>query len=558
MKNLMLVILAAAMGAAVSAWWNQHAAVTKMITETSAENSAEKKPLYWVAPMDPNFRRDEPGLSPMGMELVPVYEEADNSSPGTVTISPAVEAQMGVTTARVEVLPWLEQRRAFAEVAIDTAQQWHVQIRAPGWIEKSHVFAVGETVVAGQPLFDFYSPELVVAQEEFLVALADGEASLIRSAEERLLALNLPRGWIQRLRQRKTIEERVRFVAQKAGVISHWDLAEGRFVAAGSAVISIADLSQLWLDVHLLKPMTAQQISQTRLRLLGDQSKPLLADTDNATLVPLLNNQRAQVWRLPLDNRAGLWHPGDYLNLELSLQQAAVLQLPSQAVIDDGIQPRVVLALGEGRYKSVAVQLGRHSSVAAADYSQRREILAGLAPGDRVVTSGQFLLDSESSIQSDLLRFYPLQQSQADIIWMEAELKLPRMPQDGTASRLEIRHQGVKPWGWPAMNQNVHLALSDEQISALKLSTQRWSDAVRIKLAALDDGDFCVVDVAGLGPDSERMKRHDMDLGGMDHSGMDHSGMDHSGMDHSGMDHSGMDHSGMDHSGMDHKGMNHD
>ncbi|MEL7399580.1 MAG: heavy metal-binding domain-containing protein, partial [Pseudomonadota bacterium] len=94
MKNLMLVILAAAMGAAVSAWWNQHAAVTKMITETSAE----KKPLYWVAPMDPNFRRDEPGLSPMGMELVPVYEEADNSSPGTVTISPAVEAQMGVTT----------------------------------------------------------------------------------------------------------------------------------------------------------------------------------------------------------------------------------------------------------------------------------------------------------------------------------------------------------------------------------------------------------------------------------------------------------------------------
>ena len=213
----------------------------------------------------------------------------------------------------------------------------------------------------------------------------------------------------------------------------------------------------------------------------------------------MLNSDRTQTLRIPLDNARGAWRVGDYLNLALRQQFAEVLQLPSQAVINDGIQPRVVLALGEGKFKSVAVTLGRETQLSAGAYPQKTEILAGLMPGDNVVTSGQFLLDSESSINSDLLRFYPQMSSsqnqgqQPDIIWMQGKVK-----QSATGNRIEVKHQGIKQWHWPAMQQDFHLALDSETVKHFSSDLNNWSQPLRIKLAALDDGDFCVVDIQPL------------------------------------------------------------
>ncbi|MFC3678708.1 efflux RND transporter periplasmic adaptor subunit [Bacterioplanoides pacificum] len=529
MKNLMLVILAAAIGAAASWWWNQ--------STTVATAPAEKKPLYWVAPMDPNFRRDQPGLSPMGMELVPVYDEPDNSTPGTVSITAAVESQIGVTSAAAELLPWLDQQRAFAEIRIDNAQLQQFQIRAAGWIEKVHVYAVGETVQRGQPLFDYYSPALVVAQEEFLVALADGEAAFIQSARDRLAAFNLPRWWIKRLEKNKKIEERIRFVAEQPGVITQWQLTTGRAVKAGENLLTIADLSRLWLDVHLNQPLPPAVSRQLTLEPLDVAGKSLQLLDKQGLLLPLLDQRRSQVWRFALDNRQGQWQPGEYLSVNLTRQDQPVLQIPSQAVINDGIQSRVVLALGDGRYKSVAVQTGRESSVTQSGYRQKTEILAGLAVNDQVVTSAQFLLDSESSVNSDLLRFYPLQQNRDDIIWLQGQLK--NSPE---SDRIELKHQGIATWGWPAMQQNVHLAVAGQVLTPLALSAADWSPVYAIKLAALDDGDFCIVDIRSAMPDNSVL----------------HQGMNHEAMNHEAMNHEAMNHEAMNHDAMNHEGMNHD
>ena len=237
MKNLMLIVLAAAFSAAVS--W-----LVKPSADMAGQQNSEqqKQPLYWVAPMDPNFRRDGPGLSPMGMDLVPVYEEADTSSPGEVSISAAVESQMGVTSAAVQRLPWIEQQQAFAEIKLDNRYLWHFQIRADGWIECAYVSGEGERVTAGQKLFDFYSPDLVVAQEEFLVALADGEANLIASARERLQALNLPQHWINRLQKSKKIQDKIRFTAEQDATVTRWNLEQGRRIKAGEHLLTLSDL----------------------------------------------------------------------------------------------------------------------------------------------------------------------------------------------------------------------------------------------------------------------------------------------------------------------------
>ncbi|WP_420589643.1 efflux RND transporter periplasmic adaptor subunit [Bacterioplanoides sp.] len=498
MKNQMLIVLAVAFGAAVS-WLVK----TPADMAGQADNEKAKQPLYWVAPMDPNFRRDGPGLSPMGMDLVPVYEEADTSSPGEVSISAAVESQMGVTAAVVQRLPWIEQQQAFAEIKLDNRYLWHFQIRADGWIERAYVSGEGERVTAGQKLFDFYSPDLVVAQEEFLVALADGEANLIASARERLQALNLPQHWINRLQKSKKIQEKIRFTAEQDATIIRWNLEQGRRIKAGEHLLTLSDLSHLWLEARLTKPLQRFNPQLADIQLIKPADKPLAVNFDKALLLPVLNSDRTQTLRIPLDNDQGAWRVGDYLNLAIRQQFAEVLQLPSQAVINDGIQPRVVLALGDGKFKSVAVTLGRETQLSAGAYPQKTEILAGLMPGDNVVTSGQFLLDSESSINSDLLRFYPQdeslmvpsqnQEQQPDIIWMQGKVK-----QSSIGNRIEVKHQGIKQWHWPAMQQDFHLALDSETVKHFNPDLNNWSQSLRIKLAALDDGDFCVVDIRPL------------------------------------------------------------
>lgn len=193
----------------------------------SAGAEQARQPLYWVAPMDPNFRRDKPGKSPMGMDLVPVYADEVSDSPGTVRITPEVQNNLGVKTAAVVKRELDMTIRAMGRVQYDENSLVHVHPRVSGWIDTLYVKAAGESVTRGQPLYALYSPELVNAQEEFLLARRRQNQALLEAARGRLRALQVPQQAIEQLAERGQVQQSVVFRAPQNGVVDNLTIREG-------------------------------------------------------------------------------------------------------------------------------------------------------------------------------------------------------------------------------------------------------------------------------------------------------------------------------------------
>ena len=197
--------------------------------QNTPEPMAENKPLYWVAPMDANYRRDEPGLSPMGMELVPFYadeganEGSDNgnSEPGTVSISANIENSLGVKVASVLQQDMHRNIQSAGFLQYDESSIQHYHVRVSGWLEKLYVNSVGDRIKTGQKLFDLYSPELVYAQEEYLAALITHNKTLIQAALLKLKALGVSNKQVRSLEKSKKVRQTLSFYAVRPGYISH-------------------------------------------------------------------------------------------------------------------------------------------------------------------------------------------------------------------------------------------------------------------------------------------------------------------------------------------------
>ena len=226
---------------------------------STAEKS--KEPLYWVAPMDPNYRRNEPGLSPMGMDLVPVYDEApEDQAAGTVTLNTGLQNQLSVTTAKAQVRDWQDQLILPAIVRFNPEQSQVVQVRAEGWVRQQFVFSVGEQVTHGQPLFTWYSPRLISAQEEFLSALRSGQKGLIAAAESRLLALDMSSQWLQTLRRERKLQEEITVLAPQNGVIQDLTLRPGAQIMPTQKLLTLVNPNALWIEIHI-PPGLEQRLS---------------------------------------------------------------------------------------------------------------------------------------------------------------------------------------------------------------------------------------------------------------------------------------------------------
>ena len=208
----------------------------------------ERKPLYWVAPMDPNYKRDKPGKSPMGMDLIPVYEKsAGEDEAGTVKISPEVVNNLGVRTATVGSGSLNLDVKTVGYVQYDENRLVHISPRVEGWIEKLHVKAAGDPVRQGDPLYTLYSPSLVNAQEELLLALKRDNPVLIGAAVERLLALQVPRADIDRLRKTRKVSQTITVAAPQSGVLDNLAVREGMFVKPGLSLMIIGQLEHIWV-----------------------------------------------------------------------------------------------------------------------------------------------------------------------------------------------------------------------------------------------------------------------------------------------------------------------
>ena len=363
-----------------------------------AEEVDADAPIYWVAPMDPQYRRDQPGKSPMGMDLVPVYAEAAPRA-GVVKISPDVVNNLGVRTGRAHRADWHTTIRTVGYVSYDQDRLVHIHPRVAGWVETLHVKAAGNPVVAEQPLYELYSPELVNAQEEFLLAQKRDNKPLIDATYARLRALQMSESFIETLGKTAVVRQTVTFRAGQSGVVDNLAIREGFYVQPGTTMMSIGTLDEVWVEAEVFARQAALlraglPVAMTLDYIPGRQWKGQV-DYVYPTLDPQLRTARV---RLRFNNKDGDLKPNMFVNVVIQTDSVpGVLSVPREAVIRTGAQNRVVLVLGEGRYKSVAVELGQVDE-------QRVEILAGLKEGAEVVVSAQFLLDSESSKTSDFKR----------------------------------------------------------------------------------------------------------------------------------------------------------
>jgi len=394
-----VLVAAVVVGIALGRSWSTHGIPTQ-----GGSDGVERDILYWVAPMDANFRRDDPGKSPMGMDLVPVYADEVDATPGTVKIDPTVVSNLGVRTAVVESGSLPRRVETVGYVGYDEDTLMHVHLRVDGWIENLSVTTTGDAVTTGQVLFELYSPTLVNAQEEFLLALRSQSTTMIKASRERLASLGMTLGEINDLAEKRKVKQRIRKYAMRDGVVAHLGVREGNFVTPASNVMSIAELDRIWVLAEVFERqaglVSPGQQAEVELDYLPGKRWLGTVDYVYPELDPVTRTLKV---RIRFDNEGTVLRPNMFARVTLlGNDTEELVHIPREALIRGGAVDRVVLALGDGRFRSLVVETGVESG-------DRIAIRGGLEAGDVIVTSGQFLIDSESDIDSALQRMEPTQ-----------------------------------------------------------------------------------------------------------------------------------------------------
>jgi len=369
---------------------------------TAGSASQEPSIAYWVAPMDPNYRRDEPGLSPMGMELVPVYEDElsglGDDQP-SLRIDPSVINNIGVRTEIVRRADLSLDIRTVGHVMVDEEQISDIHVRSEGWIEHLAVEAEGEAVQRGDLLFQIYSPNLVAAQSEYLQALRLGRPALLDGATQRLAALGMSESQIANLTERDSASRLVGIYAPQSGVVTVLNVRQGMFVRPSDTTLRLADLSSVWVLAEVFETQAAwvSPGQHAVMRLPAFPSESWEGEVDYVYPTAQTRARTISV-RLRVDNPGLQLKPNMYADIQIEGKpKEDTLVVPQAALIRNSQGDRVILALGDGRFRPAQVQAGIESGGLI-------EILAGLEENERIVTSGQFLIDSEASLDATLLR----------------------------------------------------------------------------------------------------------------------------------------------------------
>ncbi|MBU2677784.1 MAG: efflux RND transporter periplasmic adaptor subunit [Gammaproteobacteria bacterium] len=424
MKKLLSISTAVAVVLAFGFWLGQWWSGDRNMNGSPA--NGERTVLYYKAPMDPSFRSDAPGKSPMGMDLVPVYaDEAGGSDPNLVSIDPTIVNNLGVRSADAVKSVLSRRIETVGYIGYDEDTIHHVHTRADGWIEKLSIKATGDPVQRGQILFEFYSPTLVNAQEEYLATLESSNAPLRKASRQRLAAFGVSEAEIKRLESERMVRQRVPVYAMNDGFVAHLGVREGIYVTAATDIMSIAELDSVWVLVEVFERQAAWvkagQSAEVTLDYLPGEVLQGIVDY----VYPELDAKtRTLKVRLRFDNPAEALRPNMFARVTIfGTETSPVVHVPQDALIRGGAVNRVVLAIGDGQFRAQPVKIG----IEAGD---RVEIRSGLAEGDRVVTSGQFLIDSESNIDSALARMGESNETEIDHSEHEMPAESPPEPSD--------------------------------------------------------------------------------------------------------------------------------
>lgn len=389
--SLVAIAIAGALGAGYYAGKQSH--------DTLAPAAqSERKVLYWYDPMTPGQRFDKPGKSPfMDMDLVPRYAD-EATEDGGVTVSARQQQNLGIKTAQVEKKVIDYQFDAFATVSTDERSVQIIPASANGVVEKLFANAPQQFVKAGEPLAQLWIPEWTAAQQEYLAVRQLGDSALTSAARERLQLQFMPAEIIRLVEKTGRPQARVTVRAKQAGYINKLDTREGAQVAATAPLFEIASLESVWIVIDY--PQTQAQVLQVGSEIQAS-SDSWPGETFHGRVSELLPNMetttRTLKARVVVENSQMKLKPGMYLNVTLANSPVLppVLAIPEEALIETGSASRVLVAQSDGHFNPVNVVVGTAQNGWV-------EIKQGLKEGDNVVTSGQFLIDSEASLRSAL------------------------------------------------------------------------------------------------------------------------------------------------------------
>ena len=376
----------------------------------SEDTSEERKILYWVAPMDANYKRDKPGKSPLGMDLVPVYAQSDTAA-GSVKIDPAVQQNIGVRLTKVTRGDFRREIKTVGYVKYDEDTIAHIHLRTEGWIEKLAVKAVGDRVKKGQLLMELYSPELIRAQQDFIRVLSQDSKALAGAAERNLIALGMSRRQLEQLKKHRQVSQTVKIYSPQNGFIERMGIREGMFANPAVELMSLVDLTSVWIQTSVYERqarwINEGQDMRASLNAYPRQQWQGKVDYVYPELDPVTRTLQI---RLRVPNPQRLLKKEMYAEVTINAGLIEnVLMIPKMSVIRDGENERVIVALGNGNFQQRMIKSGD-------EMGDQLIVLEGLSEAEEVVISSQFLIDSEASLKASFLRMQPFAVSASEDI----------------------------------------------------------------------------------------------------------------------------------------------
>jgi Cu(I)/Ag(I) efflux system membrane fusion protein/cobalt-zinc-cadmium efflux system membrane fusion protein len=399
----------------------------KSTSSSQKKPEGERKILYWQAPMDPTEIYDHPGKSKMGMDLVPVYEgEAEMGAGGAITIDPVTVQNMGVRTQEVQRMDFTRMVRTVGKIEYDEEKLYTVTTKISGWIERLYVDYTGKLVNKGNPLLEIYSPDLVSTQEEYLLALntqkmvsessietiRDGAESLLESTRKRLLYWDVPQARIKELEETGKVQKTVLLEAPATGMVVHKNAVEGMHIKEGMNLYQIADLSTVWVHASIYDnevPWVEEgQNAEMELSYLPDKTYTGKVDY----VYPYLREKARDVHvRLEFANPNLELKPGMYVNVRLKGRVVEdALVVPSEAVLRSGERNIAFVTRRKGKFEPREIRIG----IEGGPNNNYIQVISGLFEGEKIVTSAQFLLDSESRLQEAIQKMLQERQNKMD------------------------------------------------------------------------------------------------------------------------------------------------
>ncbi|WP_319798392.1 efflux RND transporter periplasmic adaptor subunit [Nitrobacter sp.] len=354
---------------------------------------AARKILYWYDPMIPAEHHAGPGLSSMGMQTIPRYaDEGDATDAPGVSVDPAASQTLGLRIVAARRGTLAGSLTATGTIDFNQRDVAIVQARAGGFVQRVYARAPGDVVGAGAPLADLLIPEWAGAQAEYLAVRRTGNVALTQAARQRLALLGMPAGTIAAIERGGRPHNVMTISTPTGGVIKSLGVRVGMTVAAGQTLAEINGLGTVWLNAAVPEAVAGQlrpgqPVQATFAAFPGET----LSGRVSAILPDIQTDSRTLTVRIELPNRAGRLKPGMFATISFGGSAQPALLVPSEALIRTGKRTLVMLALGKGHYRPAEVRIGRESD-------DETEIIAGLDEGEKIVASGQFLIDSEASL----------------------------------------------------------------------------------------------------------------------------------------------------------------